>query len=659
MAGSQHLYRRDSGVYFVRLCVPARLKSAVGKGEIHRTTGTREYRVAKIVAAELVAHWHRAIQVLERMDIKKIKAGSIDLLGDGHIALTQAAQILGTTEAALAARLRLRRAPFFVVADQWLGWVVQDIDEAVEYFPDRVTGKDEYVIDNIKLDRVAGPPTRFSGLLSLRFADEAVQIAEAAESVAACQFVFWPSTHRGFVVDLPGQPLHNTMLLVRRMDIEALRFELASQITPEMLAAVPTLPVADPGSNTEGAPQTWSEFMTHYLACHKGVWKNDQQRRREDHMQMFLELMGDVKLAEISRTTMRRYSEKLAQLPHDRHLIKVKYKCLEAGFAELTELANTHDLPRMTLQARQRVLDSMSEVFTWAVSEELIKSNPAKGLGGELLKKSGIKRKTKAHDQRDALSADDLQRVFSGVWFRTGSGQKTPKGLFYAYRPHYYWLPLLAIYQGGRLNELSQLYLKDIKVSEDGIAYLDFNLVGDGKMDIDEDDGGYAADKSLKTVSAERIVPVHQRILDLDFLEYVRSLREAGYTRLFPELRHDKNKGYGKAAGSWFNERYLGRELGIPRNGRKTFHSLRHNFATALGLTSVPANVMADLMGHVRALTMAEARYDKGGDLAMRQGAINSLTFPLPDIAVFNVTDGIQAVADALRLKMSHAARAA
>ncbi len=657
MAGSQHLYRRDSGVYFVRLCVPARLKAAVGKGEIHRTTGSREYRIAKIVAAELVAQWHRAIQVLERMDIKKIKAGSLDLLGDGHIPLTQAAQILGTTEAALADRLRLRRAPFFVEADHWLGWAVRDIDEAVEYFPDRITGEEQYVIDNVKLDRVAGPPTRFSGLLCLRFADEAVQIAEATEPVPACQFVFWPSTHRGFVLDLPGQPLLNTMLLVRRMDIEALRFELASQITPEMLAAVPPIPVADPGSDMDGAPQNWSEFMNHYLACHKGVWKNDQQRRREDQLQMFLELMGDMKLAEISRTTMRRYSEKLAQLPHDRHLVKVKYKCLGAGFADLVELANTHDLPRMTLQARQRVLDSMSEVFTWAVSEELMKTNPGKGLGGELLKKTDIKRKTKAHDQRDVFNADDLQRVFSGVWFQKGSGQKTPRGIFYAYRPHYYWLPLLAIYQGGRLNELSQLYLDDIKVSEDGIAYLDFNLVGDGKMDLDDADSGSADDKALKTVSSERVVPLHQRILDLGFLDYVRALKEAGYTRLFPELRHDTNKGYGKAAGSWFNERYLGRELGIPRNGRKTFHSLRHNFATALGTTSVPANVMADLMGHVRALSMAEARYDKGGDLAMRQKAINSLTFPLPEIAPFNVVDGIQAVADGLKLKKSHAVK--
>jgi len=88
---NQYLYRRASGIYFVRLCVPVRLMAAVGKGELHRTTGCRDYRLAKIVAAEMSANWHRVIQALERMDITKIKAGSIKLLGDGYVTLVEAA----------------------------------------------------------------------------------------------------------------------------------------------------------------------------------------------------------------------------------------------------------------------------------------------------------------------------------------------------------------------------------------------------------------------------------------------------------------------------------------------------------------------------------------------------------------------------------------
>lgn len=77
MTNSQYLFRGPSSTCFVRLYVPARMNVAVGNGEIHRTTGCKDFRLARIVAAELAGHWHRAIHALECMDITKIKAGSI------------------------------------------------------------------------------------------------------------------------------------------------------------------------------------------------------------------------------------------------------------------------------------------------------------------------------------------------------------------------------------------------------------------------------------------------------------------------------------------------------------------------------------------------------------------------------------------------------
>lgn len=114
MSSAQYLYRRESGTYYVRLCVPARLKAAVGRGEIHRTTGCRDFRLAKIVAAELAIYWHRAIKSLDRMDITKIKAGSIKLLGDGFVTLVEASDALGTSPLVLAKQLIAKHAPFSV-----------------------------------------------------------------------------------------------------------------------------------------------------------------------------------------------------------------------------------------------------------------------------------------------------------------------------------------------------------------------------------------------------------------------------------------------------------------------------------------------------------------------------------------------------------------
>ena len=152
---------------------------------------------------------------------------------------------------------------------------------------------------------------------------------------------------------------------------------------------------------------------------------------------------------------IRGFSDLIADI-QTRHLVRRRFKCPSAGFKRLIELAKLHGLPRLTLQAQQRMLDGVSEIFTWAQRETLMATNPAAGLGSELSKRSGVA-KVKQHEQREALSADDLRRIFSATWFVNGSGDKTGNGRFYAYRPHYFWLPLLGLFVGGRLNECHNL----------------------------------------------------------------------------------------------------------------------------------------------------------------------------------------------------------
>ena len=50
MSGHSCLYRRPSGVYAVRIVVPKRLLDLVGRGEIHTTTGLRDWNAAKLAA---------------------------------------------------------------------------------------------------------------------------------------------------------------------------------------------------------------------------------------------------------------------------------------------------------------------------------------------------------------------------------------------------------------------------------------------------------------------------------------------------------------------------------------------------------------------------------------------------------------------------------
>lgn len=226
-------------------------------------------------------------------------------------------------------------------------------------------------------------------------------------------------------------------------------------------------------------------------------------------------------LSEITRQLMRQFGDRIARIPDERHNVRRKYKS-DADFLELVQLADHHNLPRLTIQAQKRLLDGLAEIFSWAVAETVMPTNPAKGLGSDVERKSGATR-VKAHEQRDEMAVEDLQKIMSASWYAKGHGERTARGIYFSYRPHYYWLPLLALFTGGRLNELAQLYLADIKTTDGDTQYIDFNLEGADKLNVDDSDQPPAADKSLKTISSAREIPIHKSLVELGFLEYCAS----------------------------------------------------------------------------------------------------------------------------------------
>ncbi|RMM12796.1 tyrosine-type recombinase/integrase [Pseudomonas syringae] len=140
-------------------------------------------------------------------------------------------------------------------------------------------------------------------------------------------------------------------------------------------------------------------------------------------------------------------------------------------------------------------------------------------------------------------------------------------------------------------------------------------------------------------------------MIQLGFQAYVKALSKAGHSRLFPELKRDALKGYGKPAGSWFNERFLGKQLLVPRDGKRTFHSFRHNFITALNNQGVPPDIIAQLAGHIRGSTETAGRYRKDAEADRLLTYVKLLNYELPRVKPFVISDGLDAITDALRRK--------
>ncbi len=373
-----------------------------------------------------------------------------------------------------------------------------------------------------------------------------------------------------------------------------------------------------------------SELAKRFCLTKKDQWTLATKQKMSYSFGLFVELMEDPQLGEIDRELMRAYREKLSLLPY--HPERVKNLHGGNTSQELIEIAKSKKLRLMTTKTLAGHCVRMSELFGWAIKEDYLDKNPAQGLVEA--KEEGL-----SQDGRNLFSDEDLGLIFGAKWFKDGRGIPTSKGKYPHFRCHYYWIPLLGLYTGARLNELCQLHLTDVKVSEKGTPYIEFTE--DAPVDLTK---ASTKDKSLKTRNSRRVVPIHQRLLDLGFIEYVKALKSGGHVRLFPEVGRDRVKGYAKDPGKWFNTRYLGDELKMIRDGKKTFHSFRHCFTTALHHLDTNPLVVNQLIGHERGVGENQNRYrhDKTADELI--DAVNKVSFPLPHIAKFDSLAGIAAL---------------
>jgi integrase len=179
--------------------------------------------------------------------------------------------------------------------------------------------------------------------------------------------------------------------------------------------------------------------------------------------------------------------------------------------------------------------------------------------------------------------------------------------------PYCYWMIPLALFTGARQNELAQLHLSDI-VEHDGIKCIDIN---------DEGEGG-----RVKTENGKRLVPLHDELIRLGLLDYVETLRAAGYKRLFPELSNRRD-GYGQAVSNWFQRHRA--KCGITEKRIKVFHSFRHTVISELlnAQPPIPVEHVAPIVGHEMGIVNTTTKvYWNKKNAAARKSTIDRLIYP-------------------------------
>lgn len=239
-----------------------------------------------------------------------------------------------------------------------------------------------------------------------------------------------------------------------------------------------------------------------------------------------------------------------------------------------------------------------------------------------------------------AFTQNDLRAIFSGYLYT--STKLTRSNAVY---PYQFWLPLLGLFTGGRLNELCQLDTEDVSKNDiDGIWTLS----------LMDDELDRPLPKSLKNQSSRRILPIHSELIRMGFLDFVGEASREGREKLFSDgLTYNPKKGWGSnathfycrfpspstpAAGYFFKCGIRSRDSD-GETDRKNFHSFRHTFTDmARELGSEAYLVLPDLTGHSRSNEGQVAKYGNGFTISKKQTVLEALVIPV-DLANITYAD--------------------
>ena len=250
---------------------------------------------------------------------------------------------------------------------------------------------------------------------------------------------------------------------------------------------------------------------------------------------------------------------------------------------EILKINETEQAPTMTIKTVNKYLETLGMFFKWCVDQGYMEVNYAAG-------KRIKTRKVDPASLRDIFTPDDLKSLFYSPQYLEDKFKKS----------YQFWLPILGLYTGARLNELCQARLDDIQMVDGIWAFV-----------LNEDEEGVEALKdktiSVKSASGQRQIPIHPFVADtLNFRGYVDHMRAKGETRLFPELPF-QNDNYGHQATKWFSE--YRKKCGVD-SSKKTFHSFRHTLSDNLKQNLVLETITDELTGHVN-VGLSYGRYGK------------------------------------------------
>ncbi|PZQ14168.1 MAG: integrase [Ancylobacter novellus] len=271
-------------------------------------------------------------------------------------------------------------------------------------------------------------------------------------------------------------------------------------------------------------------------------------REAETAVRYFVEWVGDKPVGSITKQEVRDFRNALQRKPTG---LSAKQRSMPLRALLQTDLSG---LPAVHGNTVNKTLAILAGIVAEAEAEGLLD-----GVQGFATPFKGIKSHVdpRQDGERQAFDESDLGKIFGTSIY---SGGTPPKGGGGAAA---YWLPLVSLLSGARLEELAQLRVCDLKRDD---------AAGSWFLDIRTSGG-----RSIKTANSRRLVPVHPQLERIGLIRYRACRAKSGSEApLWPDLKSDVKGKRSAAWSKWFS-RWLHGPVGISER-TKVFHSFRHTF---------------------------------------------------------------------------------
>jgi integrase len=367
-----------------------------------------------------------------------------------------------------------------------------------------------------------------------------------------------------------------------------------------------------PDQNNSAAGKPLSALFEGYAVARASALKTNTIDDCRKTVHRFSEFVGMARPAkEVERPEARAWRDLLRSWPQYASQAAV-FSGLD--FKAVLEKNKQVGKEPITLRTANKYLADMSSFFDWLVKEDHVSRNIFEGLTFE---------RRKDEQKTYPFTSRQIDRLLASPLLLGSSGDQSMPDIARTgtcmIRDWRYWILLLGLFTGARQGEIAQIELRDIS-SADGIDFIHITNQGEG------------SGKSVKASYSKRRVPVHSRLIEFGFMDYVAERRTNGDMMLFPALKRD-SRGYFSTVSKFYQKYFDAIGLRQMEPVATNFHSFRHSFIDELRRSHQQDNEFKSLLGHAGKGVTSGYGISEVLGLPLRQSLVESVIYPAIDFS--------------------------